>query len=46
MNVQEIFVDDEVISDKDNLAISFNPVARVGRAYAFLGEEVEAPAIL
>jgi len=45
MNVQDIFVDDEVISDREKMTISFNPVARVGRAYAFLGEEVDAPSI-
>ena len=37
MNVQEIFVDDEVISDKEKMTISFKPVVRVGRGYAFFG---------
>ncbi len=45
MNVQDIFVDDEVISDKEKMTISFKPVVRVGRGYAFLGEEVETPKI-
>jgi flavin reductase (DIM6/NTAB) family NADH-FMN oxidoreductase RutF len=45
LNVKEIFVDDEVITDKERLTISFDPVARIGKSYAFLGEEIEAPKI-
>jgi flavin reductase (DIM6/NTAB) family NADH-FMN oxidoreductase RutF len=45
LNVKEIFVKDEVITDKEKLTISFNPVARIGKSYAFLGEEVSPPAI-
>ena len=46
LNVKEIFVDDRAITDKERLTISFNPVARIGKSYAFLGEEVQAPQIL
>jgi len=46
LNVKEIFVDDAVITDKERLTISFKPVARIGKSYAFLGEEIEAPPIL
>jgi flavin reductase (DIM6/NTAB) family NADH-FMN oxidoreductase RutF len=45
LNVKEIFVDDAVIIDKERLTISFDPVARIGKSYAFLGEEIEAPKI-
>ena len=45
LNVEEIFVDDEAITDKEKLTISFKPVARIGKSYAFLGEDVEAPQI-
>jgi len=45
LNVKQIFVNDEVITDKERLTISFDPVARIGKSYAFLGEEIEAPAI-
>ena len=45
LNVKEIFVKDEVIIDKEKLTIKFSPVARIGKSYAFLGDEVEAPAI-
>ena len=45
LNIEEIFVDDKAITDKEKLTISFKPVARIGKSYAFLGEEVEAPPI-
>jgi len=45
LNVQQIFVNDEVITDKERLTITFDPVARIGKSYAFLGDEIEAPVI-
>ena len=45
LNVKEIFLDDRIITDRERLSISFKPVARIGKSYAFLGEEIEAPAI-
>lgn len=45
LNVRELYVDDAVITDKERLTISYKPVARVGRSYAFLGEDIEAPII-
>jgi flavin reductase (DIM6/NTAB) family NADH-FMN oxidoreductase RutF len=45
LNVKEMFVDDRIITDKERLSISFKPVARIGKSYAFLGEEIDAPAI-
>ncbi len=45
LNVNEIFLDDRIITDRERLSISFKPVARIGKSYAFLGEEIEAPAI-
>jgi len=45
LNVKQIFVDDEVIVDKERLTIAFKPVARIGKSYAFLGEEIDAPNI-
>ena len=45
LNVKQIFVDDEVITDKDRLTIAFKPVARIGKSYAFLAEEIDAPDI-
>ena len=45
LNVKEMFVDDRIITDKERLSISFKPVARIGKSYAFLGKEIDAPAI-
>jgi flavin reductase (DIM6/NTAB) family NADH-FMN oxidoreductase RutF len=45
LNVKQLFVNDEVITDKEKLTISFDPVARIGKSYAFLGEDIDAPAI-
>ena len=45
LNVKQIFVDDAVITDKERLTIAFDPVARIGKSYAFLDEEIDAPAM-
>jgi len=45
LGVDEIFVNDDVIVDKERLTIAFKPVARIGKSYAFLGEEITPPAI-
>jgi len=45
LNVHQIFVNDEVITDKERLTIAFDPVARIGKSYAFLGDEIEPPVI-
>ncbi|NOZ91284.1 MAG: flavin reductase family protein [Epsilonproteobacteria bacterium] len=45
LNVKEIFIDDRIITNKERLTISFKPVARIGKSYAFLGKEIEAPTI-
>jgi flavin reductase (DIM6/NTAB) family NADH-FMN oxidoreductase RutF len=45
LNVREIYVDDVVITDKERISITFNPVARIGKSYASLGNEILAPTI-
>lgn len=45
LNVKKIFVQDEYISDKERITIDFKPVARIGKSYAFLGEEITPPKI-
>ena len=45
LNVKHIFVNDAVITDKERLSIDFKLVARLGKKYAFLGEEINAPDI-
>ncbi len=39
------FVDDRCISDDEKMIIRFDPVARVGKSYALLGEEITPPKI-
>jgi len=45
LNLKEIFVDDRVITDRERLSISFKPLARIGKSYAFLGEDITPPVI-
>ena len=45
LTVKEIFVDDRAIIDKDKLTISFKPVARIGKSYAFLANDINPPQI-
>ena len=45
LNVREIYVKDECIKDKERMTIEFNPVARIGKSYAMLGEEISPPKI-
>ena len=40
LNLHHIFVEENAIVDKDRLSINFKPVARVGKAYAFLGKDI------
>ncbi len=45
LNVRHVYVDDKAITDKKKMTIEFNPVARIGKSYAFLGDEIPAPTI-
>ncbi len=45
LNVIQIYVKDEAITDKERISIAFNPVARIGKSYAFLGDEITPPTI-
>ena len=45
LNVKHIYVNNEVITDNEKITIEFNPVARIGKSYAFLGEEITPPTI-
>ncbi len=45
LNVRHIYVKDENITNKEKLTIEFNPVARIGKSYALLGEEITPPVI-
>ena len=45
LEVQEIYIADRVLSDAERLSIAYDPVARVGKAYALCGETIEPPHI-
>jgi len=45
LNVKQIYVNNEVITDTERMTIEFNPVARIGKSYAFLGDEIAPPTI-
>ncbi len=45
LNVRHIYVKDECITDKERVTIEFSPIARIGKSYAKLGEEIAPPKI-
>ena len=45
LNLKQIYVADECITDKERMTIEFDPVARIGKSYAFLGDEITPPVI-
>ncbi len=45
LNVKKIYIQDEAITDKERMTIEFDPVARIGKSYAFLGDAINPPKI-
>ncbi len=46
LEIHQQFLDERVVTeDEDKISISFKPVARIGKKYAFLGEEIDPPTI-
>ncbi|WP_345972893.1 flavin reductase family protein [Sulfurimonas diazotrophicus] len=45
VEIKEQFVDDACIADKARLTITFDPIARIGKSYAHIGEERTPPPI-
>jgi len=45
LNIKNIYVNDLIIKDKEKLLIEYKPLARVGKNYALIGEELKAPII-
>ncbi len=45
LEIKEIFLDDRIVTDREKLDILFDPVARIGKSYAFLDEAVTPPPI-
>ncbi len=43
VEIRHQFIDDACISDRERMQISYDPVARVGRSYAMLSEEIAPP---
>ncbi len=43
VEIKHQFIDDACISDKERMTIDFDAVARVGKSYALLGEEIDPP---
>jgi len=45
VEIKQQFIDESCIQDQERLAISYEPVARVGKSYALLSEEITPPKI-
>jgi len=45
VEIKQQYIDAQVISNTERMTIDFEPVARVGKRYALLGDEIEAPKI-
>ena len=46
LKIEKQYIDDGCVTRHDDkLTITFKPIARIGKSYAFLGEEVPPPAI-
>jgi len=43
VEIKHLYINDEIISDKEKLSFEVDAIARVGRGYARLGDEVLAP---
>lgn len=45
VEIKQQFIDDACINDRERMTVDFDPVARVGKSYALLGEEIAPPAL-
>ncbi len=45
LEIKHLYVDETIISDKERMTMELDAIARVGRSYAKLGEEMQAPPI-
>jgi len=43
VEIKHLYLDDEIITDKEKMNLTFSSIARVGRGYASLKEDVETP---
>ena len=45
VEIKAQFIDDAIITDKENITLEYAPVARVGKSYALLGKKITPPTI-
>jgi flavin reductase (DIM6/NTAB) family NADH-FMN oxidoreductase RutF len=45
LEIKAQFIDDNIITNKEKITLSYNPLARVGKSYAILGDEIAPPSI-
>lgn len=45
VEIKHLYLDNEIISDKEMICTEFSTIARVGRKYTLLGESITAPEI-
>jgi flavin reductase (DIM6/NTAB) family NADH-FMN oxidoreductase RutF len=41
VEIKEQYIADEILSDKEKITLNYEPVARVGKSYALLGEKID-----
>ena len=45
VEIKHQFIDDKIVSDKEKITLSYEPVARIGKSYALLGKKINPPTI-
>lgn len=45
VEIQYLYLDEQIITDEEKIKVTFNAIARVGREYATLNEDLTAPDI-
>ena len=45
VEIKEQYIADRIVSDREKMTLDYEPVARVGKSYALLGEKIAAPVI-
>jgi len=45
VEIQSQYIDDAIITDKERMTLEYEPLVRVGKSYARLGEQITPPAI-
>ncbi len=45
VEIKEQYIDDTIVSDREKITLDYEPVARVGKSYALLGQKITPPTI-